>query len=341
MKTTVLEIDVLELEIKPKELLDQYKQLIEQDVQERLVRPGRLIHYPCPGCRSEVGTLAFEKFGLKYIECSKCHTVYVNPRPVEEDIVELYRNSRSALLWREQILPKTSEARRDKLMRPQARWVLDAVDRYYSSAKKGIMLGYHNALFAEELVQQAEARFLIQVTNPIADVEFARVSLPQVEVHPMSIQDLEALGQVDFLLAFDILDRCTDPEGLFAATERILSSGGLVLASTTLISGFDHQVLWDRSGSIYPPDRLNLLSVEGLTALFERHGFEALEFSTPGRFDVEIVQRAIEEKPDEDWPRFIKYLVENRDQEALNAFQEYLQAYRLSSFARLVLQKPG
>ena len=73
--------------------------------------------------------------------------------------------------------------------------------------------------------------------------------------------------------------------------------------------------------------------------MFERHGFDALEFSTPGTFDVEIVQRAIHADPENDWPRFIRYLIENRDEDALNALQEYLQAYRLSSFARLVLRR--
>jgi len=118
-----------------------------------------------------------------------------------------------------------------------------------------------------------------------------------------------------------------------------LTPGGLLLGSTTLISGFDLQVLWDRSDSIYPPERLNLLSTEGLTALSERHGFEALEFSTPGTFDVEIVQRAIRANPEFPWPRFIRYLIENRDENALVELQEYLQKNRLSSFARIVFRK--
>ena len=76
-----------------------------------------------------------------------------------------------------------------------------------------------------------------------------------------------------------------------------------------------------------------------MTKLLERHGFELLEFSTPGMFDVEIVRRAILSDPDADWPRSIRYLVENRDENALNALQEYLQRFRLSSFARIVGRK--
>ena len=118
-----------------------------------------------------------------------------------------------------------------------------------------------------------------------------------------------------------------------------MTPDGLVLGTATLISGFDLQVLWDRSETIYPPERLNLLSVEGLTMLFERHGFEMLEFSTPGAFDVEIVQRAIQAEPARSWPRFIRYLLEQRDEEARGALQRYLQEFRLSSFGRFVLRR--
>lgn len=339
MKTIVLESDLLELEIKPETLLDEYRRLVARDVRAHFVEPGRLTAAACPGCRSQPGTFAFEKFGLQYFECPACGTVYISPRPPEEAIVDFYRNSKSAQFWREQILPGTRDVRRKKIYRPQARWLLDAVDRYRPGASLGLILGYHNNLLVEELIRQEKDLFQMIVTNPLADIEYSGSEYAAVSLEPLPLDSLFPFDPVDLVLAFDVLDRCADPGALFVAAYHILAPGGIMLASTSLSSGFDTQVLWERSASIYPPDRLNLFSVEGLTALFERHGFEALEFSTPGRFDVEIVQRAIGEHPEGEWPRFIRYLVSNRDQEALNAFQGFLQAYRLSSFARLVLRK--
>jgi len=283
--------------------------------------------------------VAFEKFGLTYLECDRCRTVYVSPRPSEDALIDFYRDSRSSRFWRERILPETREARREKLFRPRARWLLDVVDRYRPKARMGIVVGYHNDLLVEQLARQETRLFHILVTNPIADIEFAGINLPKVTIRTTPMNELASLGPADIFLAFDILDRCADVDALFAAARATLAPGGLLLASTTLISGFDLQVLWDRSRSIYPPERLNLFSTEGLTALFGRHGFEALEFSTPGMFDVEIVQRAVRADPEGDWPRFIRYLVENRDEDALSALQEYLQKYRLSSFARIVLRR--
>ena len=341
MKTMVLDRDILELEIKPQAMLEEYRQLIAQEVKAQLAVPTQLTSCVCPGCRSDASTVAFEKFGLTYLECDRCKTVYVSPRPSEETLTDFYRNSKSSRYWRERILPETRETRREKLFRPRAQWLLDVVDQHCPQARLGIVVGHHNDLLIEELARQETHLFQILVTNPIADIEFAGISLPGVTIRPTPVNALDSLGPADVFLVFDILDRCADVDALFATARATLAPGGLLLASTTLISGFDLQVLWERSSSIYPPDRLNLLSVEGLTALFERHGFEALEFSTPGMFDVEVVQRAIRADPEGDWPRFIRYLVENRDEDALSALQEYLQKYRLSSFARIVLRRPA
>ncbi|MBW2207191.1 MAG: hypothetical protein JRG79_09795 [Deltaproteobacteria bacterium] len=341
MKTVVFDRHVLEQEVKPHALLDRYRRLLAEDVMSRLAESDQLKSTGCPGCLSHGGSAAFEKLGMTYRQCETCRSLYVSPRPTEEVLVDFYRNSKSSLFWRERILPETRETRREKLFSPRAQWLLDVVDEYLPKAQMGVVVGYHNDLMIEELLRMEENLFKLLVTNPVADIECDHLKSENVVIRPMPESTLDAIGPSDIFLAFDILDRCVDTDVLFSAATKSLAPGGLFVGSTTLISGFDLQVLWDRSESIYPPDRMNLLSIEGLTALYERHGFEALEFSTPGMFDVEIVRRSIQGAPQDDWPRFIRYLVENRDEEALHSLQEYLQRYRLSSFGRIVLRAVG
>ena len=339
MKTVVVDRDFLELEIKPYAKLEEYRGLLAKEVKERLLSAGDLRSCSCPACQSGTSRPAFEKWGLTYQECVHCNSVYVSPRPGEEALTDFYRNSSASHFWREEILPETREARREKMFRPRAQWLLNAVDRYSPKARLGIAVGYHNELLIEELTRQESHLFPIIVTNPIADVEFAGKDLPGVTICPTPLSGLASLAPADILLAFDIVDRCADVEALFDAARATLAAGGLLLASTISISGFDLQVLWEHSKSIYPPERMNLLSIEGLTMLFERHRFEVLEFSTPGMFDVEAVQRAIGADPAIPCPRFVRYMMENRDENAMSDLQEYLQKHRLSSFVRIVLRK--
>ena len=337
MRTVVFDRDLVELDVKPSELLKQYRKLLESEVKKFPL--DRRQSCFCPVCRLDEGEPAFEKYGYVYRLCPECRSLYVSPRPSQEALDAFYRGSESSRFWREHILTETRDTRRIKLFRPLAQWILDVLDEHRPDAGRGAAVGYHNELLLEELNHQEQDIFPVLVTNALADIEFAGQSLPWVTIEPTAVSDLPDLGPVDVFFVFDYLDRCADPDSLFGAMAAALSEGGLVLANATLVSGFDLQVLWERSESIYPPERLNLFSTEGLKTLYERHGFRALEFSTPGNFDVEIVRRAITDEPDGEWPRFIRYMVENRDETAQHEFQDFLQRHLLSSFGRIALTK--
>ena len=340
MKTIVSDRHIPEGEIKPALEIQAYRKLLDGEFREFLAGGAvPLRQTNCPGCGSIAAKKAFEKSGLDYVECSNCASVYTSPRPSSRDIENFYRTSTSLAYWRQHLLPPSREARREKIFRPQAEWLLDTLDRYSGGVSSALAVGHHCDLLIEELTRLAPLPFKVIVADPLADLEFPEAAIPGVSVAPAPYDDLSSFAPADMIMAFDVMDRCGDLEGLFSSFARVLPHGGLVLASSTLITGLDLQTLWEKSERIYPPERLNLLSAEGVAALARRHGFEILEFSTPGVFDVEIIQKAIQKEPSAEWPRFLRYLTANRDQETLDAFQEYLQRFRLSSFARLVFKK--
>jgi len=338
MRTVVFDSNLIEHEIKPHEKLCIFRQMLAQEVKDRLAAAGKLKSCICPACTSNRSSIAFEKFELTYLQCKHCNTVYVSPRPSDTTLVDFYRSSSAWKFWREEILPETRDARRNKIFYPRARWLLDVCDEYQPDAKHGVVVGYHSDLLIEELFRLEPNLFQMIVTNPIADLELAGMDLPNVSVQPCGLFEFAKFEPIDILLAFDFLDRCADIDRFFKTARQALLTGGLLIAST-IITGFDVLVLWELSDNIYPPDRLNLLSTEGIATLSERFGFEILELSTPGMFDTESVRKAIESNPDMRWSRFMKYMFEYRDVNATREFQEFLQKFRLSSFARIVLRK--
>lgn len=336
MKTIVSIQDLIEFEIKPGEALAEFYALTEHSIGQQLAAPAVLRSVPCPGCGSSQSNAAFDKYGFTYRQCRDCATVYVSPRPSEAALIDYYRNSPAARFWREKVLPATESARLEKITRPRARWVLDGLAEYAPQAAIGLDLSSHGGALVSELLSAGVAKMI--AAGPLADVDFASPPA-NVQVSPRLLAGTASLGPVDFVTAFDAFDRCADVTAFIAAISRVLRPGGLLFLAAPSISGFDLQVLWDRSRAITPPDKLNLLSVEGFNALFAAPGWEICELSTPGMFDVETVRQAVEADPGGGWPRFVCYLLENRDEGARMAFQEFLQAYRLSSFARLLVRK--
>jgi hypothetical protein len=152
-----------------------------------------------------------------------------------------------------------------------------------------------------------------------------------------------ALRDTDFspniVTAFEVLERTVSLPEFFGGVSRILPKNGFFCFTTLSASGFDLQVLWDRAPSIYPPDRLNLLSIQGLERLAERFGFEIYELSTPGQLDASIVADALVQDPTIEVPRFVRTLVEEGGPHGREEFQEFLQTYRLSSHVRAAFRK--
>ena len=275
---------------------------------------------PCPGCGGGTASIAFEKLGLTYRSCGDCGSLFLSPRPAAEALATHARTSPAATFWRNRIPGEIQTARFEKLIRPRAQWVAEALAEHNPGASTGLDLSTQGPAFLAELTAAYPA------LHRVSPVEATRAAWPE-------------MTGADFVTAFDVLDRAADVGELVAAVWSVLHPGGLFLVTAPCISGFDLQVLWERSTAILPPDKLNLLSIAGFTRLFGPPRWEVIELSTPGMFDVENVRQAMLLAPDAEWPRGIRDLVQQPDADARLEFQEYLQRRRLSSFARLVVRR--
>ncbi len=232
-------------------------------------------------------------------------------------------------------MPATRAARLEKLVGPRSDWVADGVAEYLPDARSFADIGHAAGPLLAALRESWPATARTLAAHPLAGLEGE--GGPGIEARPVGAAGLAAIGPVDAVIAIDAFDRAADLPALAEGARQMLRPGGLLFIMAPCASGFELQVLWERSAAVLPPDKLNLLSAEGYLARFAEPEWQILEFSTPGMFDVENVRRAVEAEPDRDWSRFIRTLV-TRDETARVEFQTYLQRFRLASFARLVVR---
>ena len=136
--------------------------------------------------------------------------------------------------------------------------------------------------------------------------------------------DEVAKRSMDVVFLFEALDRSVEPFDLLQKVFNSLKSGGLCFITCLLSSGFEVHVLGQKSEIFVPPERMNILSYEGMNALIEKlDGFEILEFSTQGVLDIPNVIKQMDEVSNSD---FFHYILRKRqDPELLNSFQDFLQ----------------
>jgi SAM-dependent methyltransferase len=328
-----------EQDIRPKEIFDQYLELCRRDIDRFFGNRDGFAAVGCPACGGdELGDDGFEKLGFTYAECHGCGTLYVTPRPVPEMQATFARQSEATKFWSTHFYRQTADARRQKIFRPRAELVRNLV-------RDGVVKGTHT--FAD--VGAGYGMFLEEVRDlgifeNVVGIEPAPLLADVCREKGFSVVEkmMEDVGEseieADLLTAFEVVEHIFEPRDFLAACARALRPGGVFLFTTLTITGFDLQVLWHESNSIYPPQHINMISVDGMRRLVERSGLELLSLTTPGQLDVDIVANALRDRPSIDVPRFVRKLV-TAPRAVQEDFQHFLQNANLSSHVRVLARK--
>jgi len=325
-----------ESEIRPQQLFNRYLELSQADNENFFSDHRHFVEISCPACESNQYEPGLIKFKFSYRLCSDCGSLYLSPRPPLEMYDLYYRESESVKFWGTHFFKETAEPRRRKIFRPRALLIEEWAQRH------GIMPG-DGGLFAD--IGAGYGIFLEEVKrlkrfDRIRGIEsapnLARICREKgFEIIEKKIEDVKD-GEVNavFATAFEVLEHVFDPQAFLIAAGRILRPGGTLMFTTLTVSGFDIQVLWENSKSVYPPHHINLLSVEGMRRLMERSGLQVIELCTPGELDVDIVRNIHDENPEIKLPRFVASIINGDDEVRVN-FQNFLKANGLSSHIRV------
>lgn len=336
MKKIVVFDEYNEIDFKPSDLLHKYIELTEKDVNDFFLANHALTECNCPGCQSDEALPAFSKFSMRYVECARCHTVYISPRPDDKALRNYYINAESRKYFYSQVSKLTVGKRKEKIIKPRFQWIMDSTEEYCHAANQFADINLAQYGYIDEMVN-TKIFDNITLIDPFINLDNMK-SNHNVNIINTPVWEINMKEKYDVISIFEVADHTPDINALFGKVNDLLKNEGLCVMTAILISGFNLQTLWDKAENIFPPDRLNVFSVEGLNTLFERHNFECLEFSTPGILDVEMVINALKDNQNLEVSRFTKYLL-SKGEDVRKSFQEFLQEGLMSSYGRILLRK--
>lgn len=265
----------------------------------------------CPGCQSTNVSFFFEKWGVSYLRCETCGTIFVQ---VGKDTLEAYQTDTALTQFRNsEEYQEEARQKRQLSWQELVDWIVFRSYRYHGK-KDGLHVvtgGDRHLGFAERIKDSAICKTytLLKDAQP---------------------------GQAEIALSFNLLQQTNAPREHLTALNRALQQHGLLFLSARIGTGFDILALKEYS-QIYPYEYVSLLSKAALEKSLEVTGFELLDFSTPGSMDVSYVRKkqayiAAEES-------FIRTLMRECDERSLGEFQRFLQKSGMSSYAHIVAKK--
>jgi len=338
MKRVVISEEYRESEIHPKDLLDEYLDITKNEI-EGCLDTWKLLDVSCPACNSNQKNKSFEKFGMNYYECQECKTLFVNPRPSEKDISNFYKKSKAIEFFNNRLYKETLYGRKKMIFNPRAEWIVSVTENYFQKPETYIDIRTKYVELIEEIdnLNKFENKVVI---DPVVEMDSYGINKSNTTILRKSYEEISSKDlTANAISAFEVLDRISSPGSFMNKIRDMLTQNGMLFLTIPTISGFDLRVLWGNSKSIYPLDHINLFSTEGIEKLLNNSGFEIIEMSSPGLLDLKIVKNMMQENPNLEISKFISYLIENRDESAHQAFQDFLQRFNLSSHLRIAAQK--
>jgi len=326
-----------ESDIRPEALLQRYLELSERDAELCFIDTPRR-NIPCVACGGERLAGEFDKNGFTYSSCLDCGTLFQSPRPAIAAFEAFYRDSASSCYWAEKFFPVVAEARREKVFRPRVERLAKLCRAKDISVELLIDVGAGYGIFLDEWRQHYPSTHVLAVEpSESLAAECRSKGFDVVEDIVENVTGYD--GYADMVVCFEVLEHVYDPVTFVRKLTRLAKPGGYVFVSTLCVDGFDIQVLWDKSNSIFPPHHINFMSLVGFERLFTRAGLIEIDVTTPGQLDVDIVRNAIKREPDLlNGQCFLHRIV--ADQVIGASFQAFLAASRLSSHAWVIGRKP-
>lgn len=323
-----------EEDIRPRTVFNEYLRLVEKDI-PLLFEFSGFEQRRCPACNNDQLSFEFEKSRFTYVSCSRCRTLFVNPRPPFEALNAFYGRSASSSYWVNAFFKPVAEIRREKIFRPRARHIstLLPADTTWTIGDIGAGFG----LFLEELraISPSHRYIAIEPSGEMADI----CSSNGLEVRCSPIEELRGHdGVFDLLTAFELFEHLHEPRTFLQKANMLLREGGYLYLTTLNGKGFDIQMLWERSKSITPPHHLNFFNPASAALLLENAGFEVVESSTPGALDWDIVEGAYRNESAE-IGRFWKMVADNGSPTAKSDLQEWLVNNKFSSHMAILAKK--
>ena len=310
-------------EFRYKEIEDEYKESLRQDVKKFFSLDRNKKPIECPLCKSD----DFENnlctiYGLDIIECV-CNFMYIYPRPTEEEQQNFYQFGKSNKLWHE-VMHKTRDKRKHNFIKN----IAPLITKYLVNKKQLIDVGCGKGIWLDAVKETSPNLHLFGL-DPFADNEIKT----KYDIIEDFIENVSYECEFDSCSLMSVIEHVRDPVGVIKQCYRMLRKDGIMFITAPNMRGFDSSALdvHDRNWEI--PQHINFFDVKTAVQCVQSCGFCVLESGTFGRLDVDIVSKS--KNIDND---FVKSVVHGDDRVKDN-FQKFLIDNNLSGQLYVVATK--
>ena len=313
-----LDLSIQKESIHPESIFENERDLAQKFISRIKIGPDI---QACPVCGAARNEILFKKWGMPYATCSHCWSSSISISPDSRTITKYFHGSKLSRLRASRDYQQQVSKNRSELWERQIGWMEGRIGRYLGNSKYSVIDWGSKYVGWADFLSTASFVETLNVEEPLP---------------PIIRQDREK-KKANIVCLMDVFQRITHPREELNKIHRSLIPEGLLIATCRAGSGFDILTLREHSDSIFPLDHIFLPSPKGMEILLEEAGFDVLEITTPGLFDMKYIQKAKARIPMDQY--FTRYITDLGDDRLLERMQGFLQRNNLSSHLRFVAKR--
>ena len=321
-----------ENEIRPKRLFKKFLYLASKDVKKFF--KNKNININCVACKNK-GKFTFKKYNFSYCVCPKCKTLYVNPRPEENNFLNYYKKSNSIKFLADKLYKKTENARRKKIWKPKAKIILDKLKKNNIRNCSYVDIGGGYGIFAEEISKRKKNNVLVIEPSPFMAEQCRRKKINVIQKFLESVKKEDLPKKQKCFTCFELFEHLHNPSKFIKNLRKIMNKGDIFIFTTLSSLGADILALWNNSRSVNPPHHINFFNPNSIRIFLKRHKLKIIDISTPGKIDVDILENDKHLIKDKFWKFFFKYATEHHKEK----MQDFISRNNLSSHMMVICKK--
>ncbi|MBK7864638.1 MAG: class I SAM-dependent methyltransferase [Archangiaceae bacterium] len=248
---------------------------------------GELVVNRCPACGNERGDDAFyNPVGFRFVRCSKCRTIYMDPVPSSAALARLYNDPAETFHWQkgESTVGTVKPAHEER----------DALLRMMPSVARGSLLDVGCAVGA----------FLLSAKEQFDRVEGVELNANTAatarsngfEVTTGRLEDVAPGKRFDVITMLQVIEHIVQPAETLERVRAMLTQGGIFYFSLPAVDTASFKYLQRDHVHVSSYGHVSLFSREGLESLARRTGFRVAAHEFYGGLDVslhDVVSRRI------------------------------------------------
>jgi len=207
-----------------------------------------LVNVDCPGCDSVESVFETNKNGFRVVRCLNCSSLYVSPRPIESELLEIYRR-----------FPQLSNSREGQPVhdgedgRREAEYRLSRLMQFVKTGRL-LDLGCGRGDFLLRARRHFEAVGVDIANRTPSDPPGIRVFEGRLEDAQFDQESFDAVTAVE------VFEHLFNPFGALKEIHRILRPGGILLLQTGDPGALPARLNVANWSYLQPPIHVNFLS---------------------------------------------------------------------------------